>query len=144
MQVKPGRHPAEWRKPKWAKPLRCAVLVGCTIHEGHLAASAVFTAYDDARTVTAVVEFHGGGRASPTAAGLLQALRRSRDSLRIPRLALQCRVHTDRLPLETADPAVEDSGPLGHVLQVSWTCPDGDPEDQPEDSHNVDTPPLGG
>ena len=142
VQVTPGRHPAEWRKPKRADAMRCVVLVGCTIHEAHLAASAVFTAHEDAGTVTAVVQVHGGGRASPTAATLLQSLRRSRDSLRIPRVALQCRVRTERLPWETADPAVVDPAPLGHVLQVSWTRPDGDHDGQPEDLPDVDPPPL--
>ena len=71
MQVTPGRHPAEWRKPKRADAIRCMVLVGCTIHEAHLAASAVFTAYEDAGTITAAVQVHGGGRAAPTAAALL-------------------------------------------------------------------------
>ena len=65
-----GRHPAEWRKPKWAHPMGCMVLVGCTIHDVHFAASAVFTAYEDAGTVTAV-QIHGGARASPNAATLL-------------------------------------------------------------------------
>ena len=39
--------------------MRCVVLVGCTIHEAHLAASAVFTAYEDTGTVTAVVQVQG-------------------------------------------------------------------------------------
>ena len=43
-------------------------LGGCTIYEAHLAASAVFTAYEDASIVAAVVQIHEGGRASPTAA----------------------------------------------------------------------------
>ena len=44
VHVTPGRQPAEWRKPNRADARRCVVLVGCTIHEAHLAASAVFTA----------------------------------------------------------------------------------------------------
>ena len=119
VQVTPGRHPAEWRKPKRADAMRCVVLVGCTIHEAHLAASALFTAYEDAGTVIAVVQVHGGGRAYPTAETLLQTLRRSRDSLRIPGVALHCRVRTERLPWETADRAVVDPAPR----TVSSRCP---------------------
>ena len=64
-------------------------LVGCTVHEAHLAATAVLTAHDNAQRVTAPVHVQWGSKAAPTPATLLQALRRSKSSLLVPGTALQ-------------------------------------------------------
>ena len=45
-QITPGRHPAEWKQPSQEGALRCVALVGCTIHEAHLAAAAAVAAHD--------------------------------------------------------------------------------------------------
>ena len=74
LQVALGKHLAEWRQPSRAEVLAHVILVGCTVHEAHLAAAAVFAAHDAATVVTALVHIQGGNRASPTVLGLLQAV----------------------------------------------------------------------
>ena len=54
-QITPGRHPAEWKQPSREGALRCVALVGCTVHEAHLAAAAAITAHDGVQRVTAPV-----------------------------------------------------------------------------------------
>ena len=58
--------------------MHCVALVGCTVHEAHLAAAAAVAAHDAVHQVTAVVHVQGGSRAAPTVATLPQTLRRTR------------------------------------------------------------------
>ena len=118
-QITPGRHPAEWKQPSQEGALRCVALVGCTVHEAHLAAAAALTAHDSVQRVMALVHVQGGGKTAPTAATLLQALRRSKTSLAVPGTALQGVVRTERKPWETADPEVVDPAPPGICLGAS-------------------------
>ena len=78
--------------------LRCVALVGCTVHEAHLAAAAALAAHDAVRRVTALVHVQGVSKAAPTVAALLQTLRRSRASPALPGAALQGVVRTERQP----------------------------------------------
>ena len=112
----PGKHPAEWRQPPDVEALAQVALVGCTVHEAHLAAAAVFAAHEAANVVTALVHVQGGSRASRTAAVLLKALRRTRESVAIAGHPLQCSIRTECLPWETASPGEVDPAPSGHVL----------------------------
>ena len=64
-QITPGRHIAEWRQPFHEGALRCVALVGCTVHEAHLAAAAAIAAHDGVHRVTALVHVHGGSKAAP-------------------------------------------------------------------------------
>ena len=95
-QITPGRHPAEWKQPSQEGPLRCVALVGCTVHEAHLAAAAALTAHDTVQRVTALVHVQGGSKAASTVAALLQTLRRTRASPAVPGAALQGVVRTER------------------------------------------------
>ena len=119
-QITPGGHPAEWKQPSQEGALGCVALVGCTVHEAHLAAAAAVAAQDAIQQVTALVHVQGGSKAAPTVAALLQPLRRTRASLPLPGTALQGVVRTERQPWETADPAVVDHAPPGHFLQLVW------------------------
>ena len=62
--------------------LRCVALVGCTVHEAHLAAAAALTAHDGVERVTALVQVQRGSKAAPTVATLLLGLRARRPVLR--------------------------------------------------------------
>ena len=44
-RITPGRHPVEWKPPSQEGPLRCVALVGCMVHEAHLAAAAALAAH---------------------------------------------------------------------------------------------------
>ena len=46
-QITPGRHRAEWKQPSQEGALRCVALVGCTIHEVHLAAATALISHDN-------------------------------------------------------------------------------------------------
>ena len=46
-------------------------LVGCTVHEAHVAAAAAITAHDGVQRVTALVHVQGGSKAALTVATLL-------------------------------------------------------------------------
>ena len=141
-QITPGRHPAEWMPPSQEGALRCVALVGCTVHEAHLAAAAAFVAHDAVQRVTALVHVQGANRAAPTLATLLQALRRTRASLAVPGAALHGVVCTERQPWETVDPAVVDPAPPGHILQLVWErLPAGDDREAAE-LPDVDPAPL--
>ena len=59
-------------------------LVGCRVHEAHLAAAAAIAAHDGIQRITAPVHVQGGCKAAPTMATLIQALRRSKTSLAVP------------------------------------------------------------
>ena len=93
-------------------------LVGCTVHEAHLAAAAALTAHDNDQRVTALAHVQGGSKAAPLVAALLHALRRSKTSLAVPGTALQGVVWTERQPWETADLEVVEPAPPGHILQL--------------------------
>ena len=93
-------------------------VVGCTVHEARLAAAAAITAHDAVQRVTALVHVQGGSKAAPMLATLLQTLRRRRASLAVPGTALQGVVRTERQSWETADPAVVDPAPPGHILHL--------------------------
>ena len=97
-QITPGRHQAEWKHPSQEGALRCVELVGCTVHEGHLAAAAALAAHGNVQQVTALVHVQGGSKAAPTVAALLETLHRSRASLAVPGAALQGVVRTERPP----------------------------------------------
>ena len=77
-QIKPGRHPAQWKQPSQEGALRCVALVSCTVHEAHLAAPVTLTAHDNIQRVTALVHVQGGKKAAPTVAALLETLYRSK------------------------------------------------------------------
>ena len=124
-QITPGRHPVEWKQASQEGALRCVALVGCTVREAHLAAAAALTAHDAVQRVTALVQVQGGSKAAPMVAALLQTLRRSRASPAVPGAALQGVVRTERQPWETADPAVVDPAPPGHILHFVWERPGG-------------------
>ena len=64
-QITLGQHPAEWKQPSQEGALRCVALVGCTVHEAHLAAAAALTAHDGVQRVTALVHVWGGQQSSP-------------------------------------------------------------------------------
>ena len=64
-QVTPGRHPAEWRQPSQEGALWYVALVGCTVHEAHLAAAVAITAHDGFQWVTALVHVQGGAATWP-------------------------------------------------------------------------------
>ena len=64
-QITPGRHPAQWKQPSQEGALRCVALVGCTVHEAHLAAAAALTAHDGVQRVTALLKVQGGQQSSP-------------------------------------------------------------------------------
>ena len=80
-------------------------LVGCTVHEAHLAAAAAVVAHDAVQRVTALVHVQGGSKAAPTVAALLQTLRRTRASLAVPPPA----------PAQAADGAAGAPPPLGPI-----------------------------
>ena len=141
-QITPGRHPAEWKQPSQEGALRCVALVGCTVHEAHLAAAAAVAADDAVQRVTALVHVQGGSKAAPTVAALLQTLRRTRASLAVPGTALQGVVCTERQPWETADPAVVDPAPPGHILQLVWERLLEDDDRETAELPDVDPAPL--
>ena len=116
-QITPGRHPAEWKRPSQEGALLCVALVGCTVHEDHLAPPA---AHDGVQQVTTLVHVQGGSKGAFTVATLLQALRRSKTSLAVPGTSLQGVVRTERQPWETADQEVMDPALPGHILQLVW------------------------
>ena len=95
-------------------------LVGCTVHEGHLAAAAALAAHDAVQRVNALVHVQGGSKAAPTPAALHQTLRLTSASPAVPGTALQGVVHTKPQPRETADPAVVDPVPPGYITQLVW------------------------
>ena len=51
--------------------LQCVALVGCTVHEAHLAVAAAITAHDGIQRVTALVHVRAVSKAAPTVATLL-------------------------------------------------------------------------
>ena len=59
-------------------------LVGCTVHDAHLAAAAAITMPDGTQWITTLVHVQRGRKAAPTVATLLQALRRWANSLVVP------------------------------------------------------------
>ena len=77
---------------------------------------------------------HGGG--------LLHTLRRTRASLAVPGTALQGVVHTERRPWETADPAVVDPAPPGHILHLVWERLPDDDDRETAELPDVDPAPL--
>ena len=117
-------------------------LVGCTVHEAHLAAAAAVAAHDAVQRVTALVHVRGGSKAAPTVAALLQALRRTRASLAVPGTSLQGVVRTERQPWETADPVVVDPAPPGHILQLVWERLPEDDDRETAELPDVDPAPL--
>ena len=141
-QITPGTHPAEWKQPSQEGALRCVALVGCTVHEVHLAAAAAVVAHDAVQRVTALVHVQGGNKAAPTVATLLQALRRTRASLAVPGTTLQGVVRTERQPWETADPAVVDPAPPGHILQLVWERLPADDDRESAELPDLDPAPL--
>ena len=120
------------------------VLVGCLVHEAHLAAVAAITAHNGAERVTALVHVQGGSKAAPTVETLLQALRRSKTSLAIPGTSLQGVVRTERQPWETANAEVVDPPPPppGHVLHLVWECLPEEDKRETAELLNVDPAPL--
>ena len=141
-QITPERHPAEWKQPSQEGALRCVALVGCTVHEAHLAAAAAVAPHDAVQRVTALVHVHGGSKAAPTVAALLQTLRGTRASPAVPGTALQGVVRTERQPLETADPSVVDPAPPGHILQLVWERLQEDHDRETAEVLDVDPSPL--
>ena len=93
-------------------------VVGCTVHEAHLAVAAAITAHDGVQWVTALVHVRGGSNAASIVATLLQALCRSKTSVAVPGTSLQGVVCTERQPWETASPEVVDPALLEHVLKL--------------------------
>ena len=75
-------------------------------------------------------------------AALLQTLRRTRASLTVPGTALQGVVHTERQPPETADPAVVDPAPPGHILQLVWERLPEDDDRESAELPDVDPAPM--
>ena len=65
VQITPERHPAEWKQPSQEAAPEHVALVGCTIHEAHLAAAAVLVACDAAQRVTALIHVQGAARPPP-------------------------------------------------------------------------------
>ena len=141
-EITPGRHQAEWKQPSQEGHLRCVALADCTDHEAHLAAAAAIAAHDAVQRVTALVHVQGGSKAAPTVAALLQTLRRTRASRAVPGTALQGVVRTERQPWETADPAVVDPAPPGHILQLVWERLPEDNDRESAELLDVDPAPL--
>ena len=137
-----GRHPTEWKQPSQEGALRCVALVGCTVHEAHLAVAATLTAHDGLQRTTALLHGQGVSKAAPTVATLLQALRGLKTSLAVLGTSLQGVVRTERQPWETADPEVVDSAPPGHVLQLVWECLPEDDEREVAELPDIDPAPL--
>ena len=44
----PGRHPAKWKQPPQATPMRQITLVCCKVHKAHLVAAATFATHTNA------------------------------------------------------------------------------------------------
>ena len=70
IQIMLGWHPTEWRQSTRGGVLQRAVLVGCTLHNAHMAAATTLAGHDDVLGVTALV--HDGGQRSQAAAGLVE------------------------------------------------------------------------
>ena len=117
-------------------------LVGCTVHEAHLAAAAAIAAHYGVQRLTALVHVQGGSKAAPTVATLLQALLCSKTSLAVPGTSLQGKVRTERQPWETASPELVDPGPPGHVLQLVWARLQEDDEREAAELPDMDPAPL--
>ena len=117
-------------------------LVGCTVHQAHLAAAAALTAHDGVLRVTALVHVQGGSKAALTVVTVLQALRRSKTNLAVPGTSLQGVVRTERHPWETADPELVDPAPPGHVLQLVWERLPEDDEREAAELPDIDSAPL--
>ena len=68
-----------------------------------------------------------------TVPALLKALGRTRESLLLPRTAVQCSVDYHRWPWAMEDPETEDPAPNGHLLVLSWTRRGPQGEDDMDD-----------
>ena len=75
--------------------MRCVALVGCAVHEAHLAAAAAIKAHDGLKWVTTLVHVHGGSKVAPTVATLLQAVCHSKTRLAVPGTSVHGVVRTE-------------------------------------------------
>ena len=94
-----------------AATLQRVALVGCSLHEVHLAVVVALTVPDEVLEVTALVHVKGGACAAPMVAALLKMLRHSRDSVSIPGMSMRCSVRTKHVAWEMAEIGCEDLPP---------------------------------
>ena len=100
--------------------LRCVALVGCTIHEAHLAAAAALAACDAIQPVSPGCTSRAAVRRPQRWQLCCRPSAAREQACLMPGAAVQGVVRTERQPSETADAVVVDPAPPGHIIQVIW------------------------